>query len=71
MGNVYSKATRAIIWLGEEMENSDSVMSFLIGYDRILRQKWLGPVRDPVLGFKLKKLSSTYKMTVAIMGFDS
>ncbi|PMD32055.1 HET-domain-containing protein [Hyaloscypha variabilis F] len=58
MGNVYSKATRAIIWLGEEMENSDSVMSFLIGYDRILRQKWLRPVRDSLLGFKLKKLSN-------------
>ena len=71
MGNVYSKATRAIIWLGEEIKNSDSVMSFLISYDRVLRQKWLRQFRDFLLGFKLGKLRGRYKMTAAIVGFDS
>jgi len=39
MGNVYSKARRVILWLGEESTFSDFTISFLKSYHRVLKKK--------------------------------
>jgi len=61
MGGVYSKATRVIIWLGEETALSNSVISFLKDYHRILTRKWLLPFRGRLLDKKKgnSKVSTT------------
>lgn len=60
MGGVYSKATRVIIWLGEETALSNSVISFLKDYHRILTRKWLLPFRGRLLDKKEREFESKY-----------
>ncbi|KAE9367148.1 HET-domain-containing protein [Stipitochalara longipes BDJ] len=54
MGDIYSRARKVLIWLGEESPESDFVMSFFKTYYRIW--KWLAPFRRPLLQIQLKRL---------------
>jgi hypothetical protein len=61
MGDVYSKARRVILWLGEESTFSDFTISFLKSYHKVLKNKWLGPFRRRRLKAKRKELLSMDK----------
>ena len=58
MGDVYSKARRVILWLGEESTFSDFTISFLKSYHKVLKKKCLGPFRDRRLKGKRNELLS-------------
>jgi len=58
MGDIYSKAKRVVIWLGEETVESDYLMSFLKTYYRI--QKYLPSLCRFLLSKQLKKAHSKY-----------
>ena len=61
MGDVYSKARRVILWLGEESNFSDFTISFLKSYHKVLKKKWLGSFRRRRLKEKRKELLSMDK----------
>jgi hypothetical protein len=61
MGDVYSKARRVILWLGEESTFSDFAISFLKSYHKVLKKKWLGPFRRRRLKEKRKEFLSMDK----------
>jgi hypothetical protein len=61
MGDVYSKARRVILWLGEESTFSDFTISFLKSYHKVLKKKWLGPFRRRRLKEKRKEFLSMDK----------
>jgi len=61
MGDVYSKARRTILWLGEESTFSDFTISFLKSYHKVLKRKWFGLFRRRRLKEKRKELLSMDK----------
>jgi hypothetical protein len=61
MGDVYSKARKVILWLGEESTFSDFTISFLKSYHKVLKTKWLGPFRRRRLNEKRKEFLSMDK----------
>jgi hypothetical protein len=56
MGDVYSKAKRVIIWLGEHSTESDFAMSFLSDYSTIMTSLWWRPMREILLNRQIQKL---------------
>jgi hypothetical protein len=60
MGDIYSQATRVIIWLGEASPQSDFAISFMNDLDRIFKMKWLGPFRSRLLDKKIMELQSKH-----------
>jgi len=60
MGDIYSKATGVVIWLGEATPFTNFAISFLSDLVKMERNKWLRPLRRRLMDKKLRTLQGKH-----------